>query len=553
MTTKLQPANIDSTYDYSSLVVSAYQTANGAFSKANNSLNVQSGGTITGNVTIAGNFVPESNLTYNLGSTTARWKDLYLSGNTIDLGGAQIKSDPNTGGFVFVPTPSANTPNPTALFISSTGTLTTVQTTAGEITGANLTLAAANTVNATPVDVSINVAFAQANAAFLQANAAFTTANAASPTAAFLQANAAFGTANSGASYANSAFTKANNALPSTGGTISGSITVTQDTTIQGNLYVQGNTTSFNTDSFTINDSLIILGIGNYTTDLVDIGFAAHYNAGTNAHAGIIRDSDTKTWTFFEGYTPEVSPNNNIILTHSSFSYANVRAKDITGNLIANTVTVNGVDLYNYATNAYTKANTPDSTSNTASTTATAAFLQANAVFTQSNNYVWPAANSAGSYANAAFTKANTALANTSGTTFGGDLSITGNVTITNTISLASVQDKTITGTPAAGTTSYSYYTGTVFDVTPSAAWTVNITSVPTTTNRATVATFIITQGATPYVPAAFQIDGAAQTVKWINNTAPTGTANKVDVISYSMIRTSGGAWIVLGQTGAYG
>lgn len=180
------------------------------------------------------------------------------------------------------------------------------------------------------------------------------------------------------------------------------------------------------------------------------------------------------------------------------------------------------------------------------------AYQTANAAFTLSNTNTTNIT-TAGSYANSAFSKANTALANTSGTIFGGDLSITGNLTITNTSSFTSSQDKTVTGTPAAGTTSYNFYNGTVFDVTPSAAWTVNITSVPTTTNRASVVTFIITQGATPYVPAAFQIDSAAQTVKWINNTAPTGNANKIDVISYSMIRTSGGAWVVLGQSGTYG
>ena len=437
MTTKIQPGNIDSVYDYSPLVVSAYQTtnvafgtansaalyanaaflaannasdswvrnqANAAFTRANNSLNVQSGGTITGNISLAGNFVPASNITYNLGSTTLRWKDLYLSGNTIDLAGAQIKSDPNTGGFVFVPTPNANTPNPTALFISSTGTLTTVQTTAGVISTANLTLAASNTANTVPTDVSINLAFAQANAAFVQANAAYTAANNASDSwvrnqanSSFTQANAAYTQANSepkavtAGSYANAAFiqanaafTKANTAITTSGGTITGSLTISQDAIIQGNLNVLGSTTSINTSSFTVNDSLLVLGLGNYTSDALDIGFASHYNAGTNAHTGLIRDSDTKSWMFFEGYTPEVTPNNNVVITDPSFSYANVRARTVTGNLIANTVTVNGVDLYNYTTNAYTQANN-EPKAVTAGSYANAAFIQANAAFTKAN------------------------------------------------------------------------------------------------------------------------------------------------------------------------
>lgn len=45
------------------------------------------------NVAIAGNFVPASNLAYDLGSSNFRFRDLYLSGNTIDLGGARLTND----------------------------------------------------------------------------------------------------------------------------------------------------------------------------------------------------------------------------------------------------------------------------------------------------------------------------------------------------------------------------------------------------------------------------------------------------------------------------
>jgi hypothetical protein len=42
-----------------------------------------------------GNVNPQANVTYNLGNTTNRWKDLYLSGNSITLGNTVIK---NTSG-----------------------------------------------------------------------------------------------------------------------------------------------------------------------------------------------------------------------------------------------------------------------------------------------------------------------------------------------------------------------------------------------------------------------------------------------------------------------
>lgn len=41
--------------------------------------------------------IPSANVTYDLGSTTKYWKDLYLSGNTIFLGSAQITLNANGG------------------------------------------------------------------------------------------------------------------------------------------------------------------------------------------------------------------------------------------------------------------------------------------------------------------------------------------------------------------------------------------------------------------------------------------------------------------------
>ena len=56
--------------------------------------NITSVGILTG-LTVAGNILPNANVTYNLGSPTQRWKDLYISGNTIDLNGSTITSDAN--------------------------------------------------------------------------------------------------------------------------------------------------------------------------------------------------------------------------------------------------------------------------------------------------------------------------------------------------------------------------------------------------------------------------------------------------------------------------
>ena len=48
---------------------------------------------ISSNLTITGNLIPSANLTYDLGNSTNRWNDLYLSGNTIALGSITLKDD----------------------------------------------------------------------------------------------------------------------------------------------------------------------------------------------------------------------------------------------------------------------------------------------------------------------------------------------------------------------------------------------------------------------------------------------------------------------------
>ncbi len=226
------------------------------------------------------------------------------------------------------------------------------------------------------------------------------------------QANAAFTQANIGATFIN------------TGGTVSGNVLFTRDLSVTGNLYVLGNTTTINTSSLSVQDALITLGVGNYTTDLLDIGFAGHYNAGTNAHAGIIRDASAKEFFVFDGYTPELSSNNNIDINNASFNKANLNAGIFKGNLIGSTAVVNGIELYSYTTNAYDKANTVgtlvQASFDVANTAAANTVYQQSINNTQNTNITsvntyasnaYDKANSANVLAQAAFDKANTAAA----------------------------------------------------------------------------------------------------------------------------------------------
>jgi hypothetical protein len=64
-----------------------------------NTVSASSGGTfaaditVDGTLTVGNHILPDQNLTHDLGSSSARFRDLYLSGSSIDLGGAVITSD----------------------------------------------------------------------------------------------------------------------------------------------------------------------------------------------------------------------------------------------------------------------------------------------------------------------------------------------------------------------------------------------------------------------------------------------------------------------------
>lgn len=110
-------------------------------------------------------------------------------------------------------------------------------------------------------------------------------------------------------------------------------------------------------------------------------------------------------------------------------------------------------------------------------------------------------------------------------------------------------------GALSSTTTNYNFASGATFyhsSVTSGANWTANFQNVPTTDDRSIVITLIVVQGATPYIPAALQIDGSSQTIKWAAGAAPAGTASSVDIFSFAIIR-SGGAWVqILGSSSSY-
>ena len=277
---------------------------------------------------------------------------------------------------------------------------------------------------------SITAAFTAANSAGVYANGAFAAANNEAGVNATQNTNIT-----NAQNTAAAAFIRANNSLSANvGGTVSGDVSIT------GNLIVLGNTFSVSSSQIVANDTLLILGVGNYTSDVLDIGFSSHYNAGVNAHTGLIRDAGTKEWQLFEGYTPEIGANNNININDPSFKIAILNA-----NLHSTSIELNGQDLQTYINRSFNTANAAFIAANTADNKGTSAGIYANGAFTQANTNatnitVIQGVNTsqnneityAENHANAAFIRANNSLNANVGGVVTGLLNVTSNIVTTN-------------------------------------------------------------------------------------------------------------------------
>ena len=100
-------------------------------------------------IDVTGNIIPTANVTYNLGSDTARFNDLYLANSTIYLGNAQISA------------------NATALsFTNPSGAITVFEGSTPDITVSSITKTGSNGAgNIGQSDNSFNTVFAKSTSA----------------------------------------------------------------------------------------------------------------------------------------------------------------------------------------------------------------------------------------------------------------------------------------------------------------------------------------------------------------------------------------------------
>lgn len=126
--------------------------------------------------------------------------------------------------------------------------------------------------------------------------------------------------------------------------------------------------------------------------------------------------------------------------------------------------------------------------------------------------------------------------------------------TLTGTTTVQHLTEIITTKTGATGTVEHNLDThSSIFYHTNVADnFTVNFTGLPTTDGRSYIITIIIQQGGTAFIPHAVSIDGASQNIYWGNNTQPSGTANKKEFFTFTILRVAG-SWVVSADLSSYG
>lgn len=190
-------------------------------------------------------------------------------------------------------------------------------------------------------------------------------------------------------------------------------------------------------------DYVATADIGTDSVNYIDMGIAG--STDNDVNYPVIKPMDG--YVYVQGNTATTTGGNLLfgtITTHRDISFFQGGAE--ANNVVAKFVYNSGLHLLQKPITfadgttqntsfdaAATAANTPSHVANSAALYANGAFLQANTpshVANSASSY----ANGAFVQANSAFNKANNALANTSGT-FGGDLTVSGNVTVLGTTS----------------------------------------------------------------------------------------------------------------------
>ena len=242
----------------------ATSTTTGTFSSnvtVGGTLAVTSTSTMGGDLTMTGDILPSANVTYDLGSSTMMWKDIYVGPGSLYVNGKKVIEDDS--GAINITT---DINEDLKLTTTGTGTLKLISG-----NGINLT----GELGAVSGDLQIGN--------HMDMNS-YLIKEVATPVSTTDAANKAYVD-----SAASSAVTGGSNAVSGTTGAFSSNVTV------GGNLTVSGTTTTVNTDQINIADNIIVLNSD--ATGSATINAGIEVERGDDANKQLIWNETSDRWS----------------------------------------------------------------------------------------------------------------------------------------------------------------------------------------------------------------------------------------------------------------
>ena len=283
---------------------------------------------VTGDLTMTGHILPSANITYDLGSTTHMWRDIYVGPGSLYVNGKKVIED-DSGSI------SITTEENEDLKVSTTGT-GTLKFISGN--GINFT----GELGATSGDLQIGDHI-DMNSNLIK--------ELATPVSGTDAANK-----NYVDTAAASAITGGSNAVSGTTGAFSSDVTIT------GDLTVNGTTTTINTTQIDLADNILLLNSDATGSATVNAGIEVE--RGDDANVSIVWDETNDKWTIgshtfvastFEGdLTGDVTGTVSSIANHDTDDLSEGSTNKYFSNTLARGAVSAGGDLsYNSSTGAF--------------------------------------------------------------------------------------------------------------------------------------------------------------------------------------------------------
>jgi hypothetical protein len=288
-------------------------------------------------------------------------------------------------------------------------------------------------------------------------------------------------------------------------------------------------------------------------TDTTSTGtVAAAYTNTFGSNVTIAATNSTTYTDYANAYFGNPTAGTNVTMTNRWSLLTSGAVKVGSGLTVTGTATLNGSVVFGQTTGTIAVNTNKFTIDASTGNTLVAGTLDATGNFNVNTNKFNVTA-STGAVAAAGLITANGGLTVPSGQTLtsSGTLTVTGGANFTGTTDVQELREQTADITLSSNVATLDWTAGNIYYIgtAASANMTFSVTNVPTDNSRVMTINVFVTQGATGYIPTTFNINSSAQTIKWAGGSAPTPTssAGKLDIFSFTMMRTSGGSWLVFG------